>query len=54
MSKPNKTRKCAARDCAITFEPQVRSQRFHSPDCKNKEAQRRYREREAAKKAATA
>jgi hypothetical protein len=54
MSKTHKTRKCAARDCAIVFEPQVRTQRFCSPLCKNKEAQRRFREREAAKKAATA
>ncbi len=51
MSKPNKTRKCAARDCRLEFTPAVRTQRFHTPACKNKEAQRRFRERQ---KAATA
>jgi hypothetical protein len=54
MSNPKKTRKCAARDCRLEFTPVVRTQRFHAPACKNKEAQRRFREREAAKKAATA
>jgi CGNR zinc finger len=51
MKQPKKPRKCAARDCSETFVPEVRTQRFHSPTCKNKEAQRRFRERQ---KAATA
>jgi hypothetical protein len=42
-----KERKCDAADCEIRFVPAVKSQRFHSPACKNKEAQRRYRQNHA-------
>ena len=44
MKPKHKQRKCDARDCPIRFVPRVKSQRFHSPACKNKEAQRRYRQ----------
>jgi hypothetical protein len=44
MKPKLKQRKCDARDCNVRFVPRIKSQRFHSPACKNKEAQRRYRE----------
>jgi hypothetical protein len=44
-----KQRVCDARDCDKKFVPRIASQRFHSEECKNREAQRRFREREQAK-----
>jgi len=44
MASKLKQRKCDARDCKERFVPKVKTQRFHSPACKNKEAQRRYRQ----------
>jgi hypothetical protein len=48
MANQFKKRKCDARDCKVRFVPKVRTQRFHSPACKNKEAQRRYRQAQQA------
>lgn len=39
--------KCAARDCEVKFAPRVRTQRYHSVKCKNREAQRRLSKRQA-------
>jgi hypothetical protein len=39
-------RLCAARDCEVLFEPIREIQLYHSKKCKNREALRRYRERQ--------
>jgi hypothetical protein len=31
------------------FTPRIKTQRFHTPECKNREAQRRYREAQKLK-----
>jgi len=41
---PNlRKRLCAARDCAITFRPHIRTEVYCSQRCRNREAQRRAR-----------
>jgi hypothetical protein len=47
MKPKLKRRKCDSSDCAERFVPRIKTQRFCSPTCKNKEAQRRYRQAQA-------
>src|SRR5712671_6570455 len=51
-------RKCRAAGCNVEFVPRIRTQRYHSNTCKNREAQTRWRKRlllkESKKKALAA
>jgi hypothetical protein len=47
MKRQLKERKCAARDCDIRFTPRIKTQKFHSRKCNDRESQRLYREKKA-------
>lgn len=46
-SKPS-TRKCARTDCAVTFDPTMKTKRFCSGECGNVTKQREFRARKEA------